>query len=49
VLSAGELPPGIVVHRDLEVVQLLCPACGYQHGIEVTERGEPLPHDLKLV
>jgi N-methylhydantoinase B len=45
---AEELPRGVVVHRSLELLQYLCPACGRQHGIEVAERGAPPLEDFRL-
>jgi N-methylhydantoinase B len=47
-LDADELPPGMRVHAELEVVQFLCPACGRQHAVDVKERGEPPLQDFRL-
>ena len=47
-LEDGELPPGMRVHADLELVQFLCPACGRQHAVDVKERGEPPLQDFRL-
>ncbi len=43
-----ELPRGIVVHASLELARYLCPACGRQHGVEVSERGAPRLEDIRL-
>lgn len=43
-----EPTPGIVVHRDLELVQYLCPSCGTAHAVETKERGEPPLQDFEL-
>jgi N-methylhydantoinase B len=51
-LSAATLRPplleGIVVHRDLELVEYLCPGCGTAHTVETKERGEPPLQDFEL-
>ncbi len=44
----SELPRGIVVHRALELVHYLCPACGRRHGTEVAERGRGMLEDVRL-
>jgi N-methylhydantoinase B len=41
-------PDVIVVHRDLELVEYLCPACGSAHAVEIKERGEPPLQDFEL-
>ncbi|MBV8914850.1 MAG: hydantoinase B/oxoprolinase family protein [Acetobacteraceae bacterium] len=46
--TLSELPDGVVVHRALELVQYLCPACGRQHGVEVAERGTSPLEDFRL-
>lgn len=46
--EGSELPPGMRVHADLELVQYLCPACGRQHAVDVKERGEPPLQDFRL-
>jgi N-methylhydantoinase B len=43
-----ELPTGMRVHADLELVQFLCPACGRQHAVDVKERGGPPLRDFSL-
>jgi N-methylhydantoinase B len=47
-LEGDQLPAGIRVHADLELVQFFCPACGRQHAVDVTERGEPPLQDFRL-
>ena len=47
-LEDDALPPAIVVHETLELVQYLCPSCGRQHSIDVQERGQGPLHDLRL-
>ncbi len=47
-LEGDDLPPGMVVHEDLELVQYLCPGCGRQHAVDVKERGEPPLQDFRL-
>ncbi|MGI8711672.1 MAG: acetone carboxylase subunit gamma [Solirubrobacteraceae bacterium] len=48
VLQETELSPGIIVHPSLVLVRYLCPACGRQHSVEVTERGAPPLNDLSV-
>lgn len=43
-----EPPAGIKVHRDLELVEYLCPGCGTAHAVETKERGEPPLQDFEL-
>ncbi|MFZ0044102.1 MAG: hydantoinase B/oxoprolinase family protein [Solirubrobacteraceae bacterium] len=47
-LEGPQLPPGVVVHASLALTQYLCPACGRQHGIEVSERDTAPPEDFRL-
>ena len=47
-LEGGELPAGIVVHEDLELVEYLCPDCGRRHGADVQERGLPPVQDFRV-
>jgi N-methylhydantoinase B len=47
-LEGGELPSGIRVHEDIELVAYLCPACGRRHGLDVQERGLPPVQDFRL-
>ena len=47
-LEGDDLPPGMLVHEDLELVHYLCPACGRQHAVDVKERGEPPLQDFRL-
>jgi len=47
-LEGDQLPAGIRVHADLELVQFFCPACGRQHAVDVRERGEPPLQDFRL-
>jgi acetone carboxylase gamma subunit len=49
--AATRRPPlraGVAVHRDLELVEYLCPACGTAHAVETKERGEPPLQDFEL-
>ncbi len=48
ILETADLPPGMTVHTDLELVQYLCPACGRQHAVDVQERGGPPLQDFRL-
>jgi N-methylhydantoinase B len=47
-LDDDELPPGMRVHDDLELVQFLCPECGRQHAVDVKERAAPPLQDFRL-
>jgi N-methylhydantoinase B len=47
-VAAEDLPHGVAVHRDLELAQYVCPACGRLHAVEVEERGEGPLQDMKL-
>jgi N-methylhydantoinase B len=47
-LEGDDLPAGIVVHDDLELVEYLCPACGRRHAADVQERGLPPVQDFRL-
>jgi len=47
-LEGDQLPAGIRVHADLELVQFFCPACGRQHAVDVGERGQPPLQDFRL-
>jgi N-methylhydantoinase B len=47
-LEGDAVPPGIVVHADLELVAYLCPACGRRHALDVQERGLPPVQDFRL-
>jgi N-methylhydantoinase B len=47
-VEGDDLPPGIVVHETLELVQYLCPVCGTQHSVEVKERDVPALQDFRL-
>jgi N-methylhydantoinase B len=48
-VATEDLPHGVAVHRDLELAQYVCPACGRLHAVEVEERGEPPLQDMKLI
>jgi len=47
-LAPEELPRGIRVHDDLELVEYLCPGCGTLHAVEVERRDEEPVQDVKL-
>ena len=47
-LEGADLPPGMAIHADLELVGYLCPACGRQHAVDVQERGRPPLQDFRL-
>lgn len=47
-LEGDDLPAGIVVHDDLELVEYLCPRCGRRHAADVQERGGPPVRDFRL-
>jgi N-methylhydantoinase B len=47
-LTTDELPEGIQLHPDLELVELFCPQCGALLSVEICERGTPPPSDLRL-
>jgi len=47
-LDGEAVPPGIVVHADLELVAYLCPQCGRRHALDVQERGLPPVRDFSL-
>jgi len=46
--TADDLPNGIVLHRDLELVEYLCPDCGALHTIDTQVRGEGPVQDFRL-
>jgi N-methylhydantoinase B len=46
--SGAELPDGIRLHRDLELLKLACPGCGLLLSVEVAERGSEPLQDLRL-
>jgi N-methylhydantoinase B len=46
--EGSALPPGIVVHKSLELIAYVCGSCGRQHGVEVKERDRPPLQDLLL-
>ena len=48
VYSEQDLPNGIVMHRDLELVEYLCPSCGVLHTIDTQVRGEGPIQDFRL-
>jgi N-methylhydantoinase B len=47
-LEGDDVPPGRVVHADLELVEFLCPSCGCRHGLDVQERGLSPLQDFRL-
>ena len=47
-IEADELPPGIVVHSTLELMEYLCPSCGRRHSLDVKERDAAPLHDLAI-
>nr|MDQ2897724.1 hypothetical protein [Actinomycetota bacterium] len=47
-IEGEKLPRGIVVHHTLELVAHLCPGCGRQHSVAVSERDEPPMGDIQL-
>jgi len=47
-LEGDDLPPGMAIHADLELVAYLCPACGLQHAVDVQERALPPLQDFRL-
>lgn len=47
-LSENERPDGIVLHKQLELVQYLCPHCGILHAVDVKERDSFPVQDIKL-
>jgi N-methylhydantoinase B len=48
VYTEDDLPNGIVMHRDLELVEYLCPDCGVLHTIDTQVRGEGPVQDFRL-
>lgn len=48
VLGDDELPPSLRLHRELELVELCCPGCGSLLSVEVWERGDRPPAELRL-
>jgi N-methylhydantoinase B len=47
-LTPSELPDGLRLHPDLELVELTCPGCGTLLSVEVCERGAETVPDLVL-
>jgi len=48
VYTEQDLPNGIVMHRDLELVEYLCPECGVLQSIDTQVRGEGPVQDFRL-
>ena len=48
VLSPAELPDGIRLHRDLDLVKLSCPGCGALLSVEICESGADPMADLRI-
>lgn len=43
-----DLPNGIVMHHDLQLVEYLCPECGLLHAVDTELRGEGPVQDFRL-
>ncbi len=48
VLTPAELPDGIRLHRDLDLVKLSCPGCGAVLSVEICESGSEPMADLRI-
>lgn len=47
-LDGARMPPQVVVHQELELVQYVCPACGVLLATEIEERGAGPLHDIAV-
>lgn len=43
-----DLPNGIVMHHDLNLIEYLCPQCGLLHTIDTELKGESPIQDFRL-
>jgi N-methylhydantoinase B len=49
VATPSEVSPLVWVNEALEIRRYACPGCGRIHAVDLCRKGEPDPHDIRLV